>query len=455
MSSDTVLNGRYRLVAQQGAGGMAVIYKAVDLSLGRTVAVKVLRPSLTNDHAFLDRFREEARAVANLSHPNIVTVHDFGNEGQAYYIIMEFIEGQNLKEIIKTLGALPINRALNLAIQICAGIGFAHRAGLVHADIKPQNILVTKEDVVKVTDFGIAQAFTETQPVQKLDVVWGSPQYFAPEQARGEKPTPASDVYAIGVVLFEMLTGRLPYMGQNQQELAMAHIRERVPLVSEFNPNIPANLSQIVEKVMGKDPMQRYRMADQLGHILAGYRDRGRQETMANPAINNPVPPTINSNPPVPPQQGVQTQPRQPIVQPPAPQPQAPQPPAQPLYNSPALPTQRYSVAPEAPQPPQYGRPAAPLVNPAYPPPQGQQTGYPQQYPPQQGGTPPYGSQPYGTPPYGMPPQQGDSGYSRPQYQTSGSSNVLDGVTIALAVLAFISVACLIPLYIAVFNALG
>jgi serine/threonine protein kinase len=452
MSSDTVLNGRYRLVAQQGAGGMAVIYKAVDLSLGRTVAVKVLRPSLTNDHAFLDRFREEARAVANLSHPNIVTVHDFGNEGQAYYIIMEFIEGQNLKEIIKTLGALPIGRALNLAIQICAGIGFAHRAGLVHADIKPQNILVTKEDVVKVTDFGIAQAFTETQPVQKMDVVWGSPQYFAPEQARGEKPTPGSDVYAIGVVLFEMLTGRLPYMGQNQQELALAHIRERVPLVNEFNPNIPDNLARIVEKVMSKDPMQRYRMADQLGHILAGYRDHGRQETMANPALN-PVSPT----PTVP--TSVPTQPRQPVVPPPpaTQQPQAPQQqqPAQPLYNPPpssgtAMPTQRYSVAPEAPQQPQYGRPAQPLVNPAYPQPQGQQIGYPQQ-----GGTPPYGTPPYGTPPYGMPPQPGDSGYSRPYYQSGRTPSVLDGVTIALALLAFFSVACLIPLYIAVFTALG
>jgi serine/threonine-protein kinase len=464
MASDTVLNGRYRLVAQQGAGGMAVIYKAVDLSLGRTVAVKVLRPSLTNDRAFLDRFREEARAVANLSHPNIVTVHDFGNEGQAYYIIMEFIEGQNLKEIIKTFGALPITRALNLAIQICAGIGFAHRAGLVHADIKPQNILVTKEDMVKITDFGIAQAFTETQTQQKMDVVWGSPQYFAPEQARGDKPTPSADVYAIGIVLFEMLTGRLPFIGVNQQELALAHIRDRVPLANEFNPNVPENLARIVEKVMSKDPNQRYRMADQLGHILTSYRDRGRQDTMANPSVNPaPLISPSPSAPTQPPLVAPTTQPRQPTVPPLPPQ-------QQPTYNNlppSSLPTQRYSVAPEAPQTPQYGRPAQPPSStvgqppnnlagqPPYPtlgqPPYPQQGPSPYSSPPTQQS----GGQLFSTP---MPPPTplGDSGYSRPQYRSSEPPpSVLDGVTIALAVLAFISVACLIPLYIVVFNALG
>ncbi len=236
MANETVLNGRYRLVAQQGSGGMAVIYKAIDQALGRTVAVKILRPSLTNDPAFLARFRNEARSVANLAHPNIVTVHDVGSDGPTHYIVMEFVEGTDLKRIIKAEGALDIDRALNLAIQICGGIGFAHRAGLVHADVKPQNMLVTKEDVVKVTDFGIAQALSDAQPGEKQQVVWGSPHYFAPEQARGEKPTPASDVYSIGIVIFEMLTGRLPYTGANQQELALAHIRDRIPMVTEFNP---------------------------------------------------------------------------------------------------------------------------------------------------------------------------------------------------------------------------
>ncbi|MFN8564190.1 MAG: protein kinase [Anaerolineae bacterium] len=255
MANETVLNGRYRLVAQQGSGGMAVIYKAVDQALGRTVAIKILRPSLTNDPAFLARFRNEARSVANLAHPNIVTVHDVGSDGPTHYIVMEFVEGTDLKRIIKADGALPIDRAINLAIQICGGIGFAHRAGLVHADVKPQNILVTKDDVVKVTDFGIAQALSDAQPGEKQQVVWGSPHYFAPEQARGEKPTPASDVYSIGIVIFEMLTGRLPYTGANQQELALAHIRERIPTVIEFNPNVPESLSRIVYKTMSKEPV--------------------------------------------------------------------------------------------------------------------------------------------------------------------------------------------------------
>ena len=163
MSSETVLNNRYRLTAQQGSGGMAVIYKAIDMALGRSVAVKILRPSLTDDPAFLARFRNEARSVANLTHPSIVTVHDVGNDGPTHYIVMEFVEGQDLKRIIRAEGALGVERALNVGIQICAGIGFAHRAGLVHADVKPQNILVTGSDVVKVTDFGIAQALTDTQ----------------------------------------------------------------------------------------------------------------------------------------------------------------------------------------------------------------------------------------------------------------------------------------------------
>ncbi|MEL6524764.1 MAG: protein kinase, partial [Chloroflexota bacterium] len=229
MAGETILNGRYQLVAQQGSGGMSVIYKAVDRALGRTVAVKILRPSLTSDPSFLEKFRAEARAVANLSHPNIVTVFDVGSEGPTHYIVMELVEGTDLKKIIKQTGAQPVDRAVDLAIDICAGLGYAHRSGLVHADVKPQNVLVTPQFEVKVTDFGIAQALTDTQPQQRAEVVWGSPHYFAPEQARGEAPTPQADVYAVGVVLFELLTGELPYAGASQQDLAMAHIKEPIP----------------------------------------------------------------------------------------------------------------------------------------------------------------------------------------------------------------------------------
>ncbi len=423
MANDTVLNGRYRLVAQQGSGGMAVIYKAIDQALGRTVAVKILRPSLTNDPAFLARFRNEARSVANLAHPNIVTVHDVGSDGSTHYIVMEFIEGQDLKRIIKAAGALPVDRALNLAIQICAGIGFAHRAGLVHADVKPQNILVTVDDIVKVTDFGIAQALSDAQPGEKQQVVWGSPHYFAPEQARGEKPTPASDVYSIGIVLFEMLTGRLPYTGANQQELALAHIRDRIPMVTEYNPTVPESLARIVYKTMSKEPAARYRMADQLGHILAGYRDRGREETLPQPRPPSAVvsPPTQpipqvqqTTPPPAPPWQ------QQPTWQQGSGQQRPPLPPV----NDPQ-PTQRYDLAPVAPSTFQQPRPQQPS---------------------------PFGAQQHSTPASGNTSQFYTPPYpQRPARQETPSP--LDAVTILLAFLAFFAVACLIPLYIAVFQA--
>jgi len=285
----TLLNDRYELLAQQGAGGMSVIYKAVDRELQRIVAIKILRPSLTQDPSFLEKFRSEARSVANLSHPNIVTVHDVGSQDSAHYIVMEFVDGQDLKKIIRARGALPVDRAVNLAIDICAGIGYAHRSGLVHADVKPQNILVTKQDIVKVTDFGIAQALSDTQPQPRASVVWGSPHYFAPEQARGEPPTPAADVYAIGIVIFEMLTGRLPYVGSNHQELAMAHLRESVPMVTDFNKNVPDSLAKIVYKVMSKEPAGRYRTADQLGHVLHNFRDRSRDHTVVGPQVDQPI----------------------------------------------------------------------------------------------------------------------------------------------------------------------
>jgi serine/threonine-protein kinase len=285
MDQERLLNGRYQLVSQQASGGMAVVYKATDIALGRIVAVKILRPSLTSDASFLVRFRQEARNVANLSHPNIVTVHDVGQDGHTHYIVMEFLEGQDLKKIIRAESPFPIERTLNLVIQMCAGIGYAHRAGLVHADVKPQNILVD-DDKVKVTDFGIAQALAVTRPQERQKIVWGSPHYFSPEQAQGEYPTPSSDVYSIGVVLFEMLAGRLPFLGSDQQELALAHIRDAPPRISELNPQVPTSLDRIVQKALSKDPSARYRTADQLGRILIAYKEQG-QEVTANVLVGN------------------------------------------------------------------------------------------------------------------------------------------------------------------------
>lgn len=411
-SGETLLNKRYRLVAQQGSGGMAVIYKAVDQDLGRTVAVKILRPSLTKDPTFVTRFRNEARAVANLSHPNIVTVHDVGNDGPTHYIVMEYVEGQDLKKIIRSEGVMSVDRALKLAIQMCAGIGFAHRAGLVHADVKPQNMLVTNDDALKVTDFGIAQALTDTQPMQRQEVVWGSPHYFAPEQARGEKPTPASDVYSIGIVVFEMLTGHLPYSGANQQELAMAHLRERVPMISEFNGSVPENLSRIVFKVMSKEPSARYRMADQLGHILKSYWESSQQHTAFNPHVSRPVTP-----PPSLP--GEHSSQGMPTGGAPVPGPSVPSPLGR-SYNAPTTPAAQNLPAP-----------------PATPWPMASDTGsqrLAQSAPVQQ-------------------PTDSSQYYTRPPVERGDFSSGLDVVTILLAIVAFFAVACLIPLWIAVFQA--
>ena len=302
MPGETLLNQRYELVAQQGSGGMSVIYRALDRSLGRMVAVKILRPNLTKDPELLQKFQQEARTFAMMSHPNIVTVHDVGSDGATHYIVMEMVEGDDLKKLIKSRGALPLDKALDLGIQICAALGFAHRSKLVHADVKPQNILINRDGVVKVTDFGIAQALTDTLPQERSEVVWGSPHYFAPEQARGEKPTPASDVYSIGIVLFEMVTGRLPFVGRSQRELALAHLQADIPQAIDTNSDLPVELSNVIFKVMSKRPNDRYKHADQLGHILQQIRERRRGAAQPT-ADERMTPPTIVRQRAAPPQQ--------------------------------------------------------------------------------------------------------------------------------------------------------
>lgn len=275
MGDTHVLNGRYKLLERVGSGGMAAVYKSEDLVLGRIVAIKLLHPSLTDDAEFLKRFQKEAHAAANLTHPNIVTVHDIGQDGDRYYIVMEFVEGATLKQIIRRQTAeehlLPINRTLDLMIQACSGIGFAHRSGLVHCDVKSHNILVSKDDRVKVADFGIARAMTETTLTHQ-EQVWGTPQYFSPEQAAGRSPTPASDVYSLGVILFEMLTNQLPFEAENHTALALKHLQDVPPSVTLYNTAVTRQLDQIVQKVLAKEPAQRYRTAGQFGRILQSYR---------------------------------------------------------------------------------------------------------------------------------------------------------------------------------------
>lgn len=271
MTENNLLNNRYRIESRLGSGGMAVVYKGYDLMLERSVAIKVLREDYSSDPAFRERFRQEAKAAANLAHPSIIIIHDFGLDSERLFIVMEYIPGTDLKSLIQSRGRFAVDEALPLMIQACAGVGYAHRAGLVHCDIKPQNMLITPDNRLKVTDFGIARALASIQPDEKSSVVWGSPQYFSPEQAAGAAPSPASDVYSLGIVLYEMVTGRLPFTGDSSTDLSRQHRLEPPPPPRRYEPSIPPALEEIMLKVLSKEPVARYRTADQLGRVLMTF----------------------------------------------------------------------------------------------------------------------------------------------------------------------------------------
>jgi len=280
MNEGKLLNNRYQLLERIGSGGMAEVFRARDLMLERSVAIKILHETYSDDKSLQDRFKQEARAAANLSHPNIVTVHDFGFDNGQLFIVMEHIPGRDLKTILRQRGRYSVEEAIPLMVQACAGIGYAHRAGLVHCDIKPHNMIVTPDGRLKVTDFGIARALSTIMPDERADVVWGSPQYFSPEQAIGEAPSPASDVYSLGIVLYEILTGALPFTASSSDELARLHLEMHPIPPSEYIPDIPPALEQIVLKVLSKEPAARYRTADQLGRVLLRFGTQ-REETPA------------------------------------------------------------------------------------------------------------------------------------------------------------------------------
>jgi serine/threonine protein kinase len=271
MSEPTLLNDRYQLLEKLGSGGMADVFRARDLMLDRIVAIKVLQKDYSNNPDFQNYFRLEARAAANLSHPNIVTVHDFGFADNLLFIVMEFIPGKDLKQLIRERGRFSVEAGIPLIIQACAGLGYAHRAGLVHCDVKPHNLLVSPDGRLKVTDFGIARALATITPGERTDVVWGSPLYFSPEQAQGEPPSPASDVYSLGVVMYELLCGTPPFTASTSSELARLHISARPIPIREYIPDIPTALEEIIMKVLSKEPSARYRTADQLGRVLLKF----------------------------------------------------------------------------------------------------------------------------------------------------------------------------------------
>ncbi len=296
----TILNQRYRLNDLVGAGGMATVYRGEDLLLERPVAVKFLREPYTSDPAARRRFLQEARAAAKLDHPNVVHIYDVGqDEGDHPYIVMDLMEGENLKVLIRRDGPLTIPHALTLARQICAGVGQAHRAGIVHCDLKPQNILVTEGRRIKVTDFGIARAIRQdTEPLDWGDiassrserVVWGSPHYLSPEQGLGRTPTPASDVYSIGVILYEMLAAVPPFHDSDPTNLLRMHVREQPTPVSSLNPQVPPGLDRLILKVLSKDPAARFRDADAFGVAIDAYIRQGQGGTYPYGAVAEETP---------------------------------------------------------------------------------------------------------------------------------------------------------------------
>jgi len=306
----TVLNGRYELFAPIGQGGMATVYRGRDLRLGRPVAIKLLHNYYAADDEFLQRFAHEAMSAAHLSaHPHIVDVYDVGQDGDQNYIVMELIEGEDLKAIIDAQAPLPIDYALSITAQVADGLEYAHRRGLVHRDVKPQNILITSDGQVRIADFGIAKSHLSTA-VTQAGITFGTADYISPEQAQGLVATPQSDIYSLGVVLYEMLTGALPFTGDTPMAVAIQHIQQQPPPLRHFNGSIPPALEAIVQRTLAKNPQQRPPSAQAFAQELRDYIEGRFQPTVAVPS---PVRPAANV-----PRRPAQPQPQRAVPAPPA-----------------------------------------------------------------------------------------------------------------------------------------
>jgi eukaryotic-like serine/threonine-protein kinase len=261
--------GRYRLEELIGSGGMARVFRAHDTLLERDVALKILDERFLGDAEYVERFRREARAAAQLSHPNIVTVIDRGEEDGHQYIVFEYVEGETLKQLIERTGPLPVAEAIELALQVGRALAFAHTFGLVHRDVKPQNVLLNGDGAAKVTDFGIARTLDVEKGVTQTGTVLGTSNYIAPEQASGERVDEHSDVYSLGVVLYELLTGEVPFPGDSFVAVAMRHINEPAPDVRERRPDVPPRLAAAIDRALEKDPADRFEMDELVGELEA------------------------------------------------------------------------------------------------------------------------------------------------------------------------------------------
>ena len=269
------ISDRYQIIKSIGEGGMANVYLAYDTILDRNVAVKVLRGDLANDEKFVRRFQREALSASSLSNPNIVEVYDVGEDNGEYYIVMEYVEGKHLKALLKKRGKLTVPEVIDIALQITNGLSVAHDSYIIHRDIKPQNILILENGLIKITDFGIAVAMNATQLTQTNSVM-GSVHYLPPEQASGKGATLQSDIYSIGILMYELLTGKLPFRGDNAVEIALKHLKEPMPSIRDELPDIPQSVENIILRATAKNPKNRYSDAREMHEDLKTCLDESR-----------------------------------------------------------------------------------------------------------------------------------------------------------------------------------
>jgi len=293
VAGNTLVDGRYRVLRRIGSGGMADVYCAEDSHLGRQVAIKVLHRRFAQDQEFVERFRREAKSAAGLNHPNVVGVFDRGEHEGTYYIAMEFLTGRTLKDIVTAEAPLPQERVVDVGTQILEAAGFAHRHGVIHRDFKPHNVIVDEQGHAKVTDFGIARA--GASEMTETGSIMGTAQYLSPEQAQGHAVTATSDIYSIGVMLYEMLAGRLPFEGDSAVAVALKHLSEQPPPISQWRPDVHPALEAVVMAALAKDPAQRWQSAEDLAAALEAARvqieagHNGGQDTAAFAPIPLPV----------------------------------------------------------------------------------------------------------------------------------------------------------------------